>query len=495
MKPSEDLHQLIKNMSMSEKRYFKIHSTRHVIGYNNNYIHLFDEIDKQTEYDEERVKKTFSKETFIKHLPSEKNYLYNHILDSLNAFHKDRTFLTRYSNILMNIEILYNKGLFEQCRKVIQKAKKEAYLLEKFSILFLIIRWETLVFVKDEDIKGLHKSFAEELRILEVIRIQTALMQIAFNIQIEIYSGKVTKNFLEKQTVEIEKYYPPRKDVNSFWARYYYHSAMGLIYSVQQKYLQCFNCYKDINLLMQTEKQFIVDLPNIYHTNNNNMVNMMFLLENYDKILPLIQHQKTFTTIYKIKNPALTAKVFLNTTESELFLYYRTEHYEQGAFLIKRIEPELKKIDIKFSPALFDLFFIMAVVFLGNEDFKAAIKWINKILNHEKEVNIRKELQINTRLLYLIVLLEKDDLFFENQYLSVKRFLANEKEFKKHLLVFEAIKILSDQRRSAVKLKRLNQLFVSIKQLNSKMSVDSLNPQFDFQQWIEGQMIHKKLVK
>jgi hypothetical protein len=77
----------------------------------------------------------------------------------------------------------------------------------------------------------------------------------------------------------------------------------------------------------------------------------------------------------------------------------------------------------------------------------------------------------------------------------VKRFLANEKEFKKHLLVFEAIKILSDQRRSAVKLKRLNQLYVSIKQLNSKMSVDSLNPQFDFQQWIEGQMIHKKLMK
>ena len=133
MKPSEDLHQLIKNMSMSEKRYFKIHSTRHVIGYNNNYIHLFDEIDKQAEYDEAKVKKVFSKETFIKHLPSEKNYLYNHILDSLNAFHKDRTFLTRYSNVLMNIEILYNKGLFEQCRKVIQKAKKEAYLLEKFS--------------------------------------------------------------------------------------------------------------------------------------------------------------------------------------------------------------------------------------------------------------------------------------------------------------------------------------------------------------------------
>ena len=60
-------------------------------------------------------------------------------------------------------------------------------------------------------------------------------MQIAFNIQIEIYSGKVTTSFLEKQILEIKKYYPPQKEVNSFWARYYYYSAMGLIYSVQQK--------------------------------------------------------------------------------------------------------------------------------------------------------------------------------------------------------------------------------------------------------------------
>jgi hypothetical protein len=493
MKPSDDLHQLIKNMSMSEKRYFKIYSSRHVIGYNNNYIHLFDAIDRQQEYDEERIKKYFGNQTFIKHLPSEKHYLYNLILDGLNAFHKDRTFLTRYSNVLMNIEILYNKGLFEQCRKLIKKAKKDAYLLEKFSLLFLIIRWETLIYIKDEDVKGLHKSFQEELRILEVIRIQSALMQIAFNIQIEIYKGKVTDKFLTQQQDEIKKYYPPRKEVNSFWARYYYYSALGLIYSVQQKYLQCFNCFKDINLLMQQEKQFISDLPHIYHTNNNNMINLMFALENYDKILATINHQRAFMSVYKIKNNTLAQRVFLNTNESELYLYYKTEAYDKAINTIKRIEPELKKIDIKFSPSLFDLFFMMAVNFLGTEDFKSAIKWLNKILNHEKEVNIRRELQINSRLLYLIVLLEKEDLFFENQYQSVKRFLANEKEFKKQVLILDIIKLLSEHRLPEPKKAKLKQLIKQIKTENKKIVVESLNPQFDFEEWIEGMLIHKKL--
>ena len=93
MKPSGELHQLIKNLSMSEKRYFKIFSSRHVIAGENNYIRLFDAIDKQEEYNEQKIKTALSKEAFVSHLPSEKHYLYNHVLDSLNAFHKDRTSL------------------------------------------------------------------------------------------------------------------------------------------------------------------------------------------------------------------------------------------------------------------------------------------------------------------------------------------------------------------------------------------------------------------
>lgn len=493
MKPSEDLHQLIRHMSMSEKRYFKIYSSRHVIGYNNNYVQLFDAIDRQTEYDEEKIKNYFGKTTFVKHLPSEKHYLYNLILDGLNAFHKDRTFLTRYSNILMNIEILYNKGLFDQCRKLINKAKKDAYLLEKFSLLFLIIRWETLIYIKDEDVKGLHKSFQEELRILEVIRIQSALMQIAFNIQIEIYKGRVSDSFLHNMEQEIKRYYPPLKEYNSFWARYYYYSAMGLIHSVHRKYLQCFNCFKDINLLMQEEEQFISDLPHIYHTNNNNMINLMFALENYDRILPLVQHQRIFMSVYKIKNQALSQKVFLNTNESELYLYYKTEQYEKGITTIKKIEPELKKIPIRFSPSLFDLFFMMAVNFLGGEDYKSSLKWLNKILNHEREVNIRRELQINARLLYLIVLFEKDDLFFDNHYQSVKRFLSNEKEFKKQVYILEVIKLIAEQRINEQKKNKLKQLIKKIKAPDQKLTIDSLNPQFDFVEWIEAVMLHKNI--
>ena len=65
MKASNELHQLIKSMNMSEKRHFKIHSSRHVMGERNNYMHLFDAVVRQETYDETKIKKQFSDTTFI----------------------------------------------------------------------------------------------------------------------------------------------------------------------------------------------------------------------------------------------------------------------------------------------------------------------------------------------------------------------------------------------------------------------------------------------
>ena len=81
MKPSTELFKLIKSLTKSEKRFFKLSSS--LQSGDKNYLKIFDHIEKQDEYDEDAIKEVFAKETFIKHLPSEKNHLYKLILKSL----------------------------------------------------------------------------------------------------------------------------------------------------------------------------------------------------------------------------------------------------------------------------------------------------------------------------------------------------------------------------------------------------------------------------
>ena len=485
MTPSEELHQLIQSMNMSEKRYFKIHSARHVIGKKNNYIRLFDAIDRQETYNEALIKKAFAGETFIRHLPSEKNYLYHSVVESLSFFHKEKTFLARYANIMVAIEVLYNKGLFDQCKKIINKAKKEAYSLEKFSLLIIILRLETLIYIKDEDEKMLFRNFDEEIRIQDLLRTQSAFMQLAFNIQIQVDKGNTSKASIEEYAKRTEVLYPKEKEKRSFWINYYYHSCRGLIYSVTNNQSQRYGCYREIKKIMDEAPQFIKDLPLIYHTNYNNLVNGMFVLRKYEVAEGLIRKQRLFLNIYQIKNSTVQKINFLNTSENELYLHYKTGGIEEGVATVKRIESEVKKIKPSFSPVLYDLLFFMAVTDFQAGNYSNSIKWLNRILNAQHAIYFRKELQLNTRLLYLIVLYESNDWLFENRLNATKRVLAQEPAFKFQNKVWEALRILFEDNPTSNNKEALKKQIDAIKKHQKQSNEELLNKTYDFLDWIE----------
>ena len=64
-KVKESLFELIRSLTKSEKRYFKLLASRHTIGDENNYVRLFDAIDRQEEYDEESLFKEFKGEAML----------------------------------------------------------------------------------------------------------------------------------------------------------------------------------------------------------------------------------------------------------------------------------------------------------------------------------------------------------------------------------------------------------------------------------------------
>ena len=51
------LHELIKNLSQTEKRYFKLLAKQQTPSKKNDYIRLFEEIDKQEVFNEKPLKK------------------------------------------------------------------------------------------------------------------------------------------------------------------------------------------------------------------------------------------------------------------------------------------------------------------------------------------------------------------------------------------------------------------------------------------------------
>ncbi len=204
MKPSTELHDLVRSLTKSEKRFFKLHST--LQAGDKNYLRIFDAVDRQRTYDEEALKRQFARETFIRHFPSEKNHLYKLILKALRAYHAESTISGILKQEIKNIEILYDKALYKECNKLLLRAKRIARENEKFYYLFELLNWEKMLleeaYESGEFTKDLDGLITEESEMLEKLRNLAAYHILYSKINYVFRSGGYVRSEEEHAMVE-----------------------------------------------------------------------------------------------------------------------------------------------------------------------------------------------------------------------------------------------------------------------------------------------------
>ncbi len=147
METRDQLYELIRSLSKSEKGYFKKVSSFHMKGNQNSYALLFDAIDRMPEYNERILKKKLPGK-IASQLPFLKHYLYHQLLEALDQYYQSSN--VEINKMICKVEILHKKGLKEQGRKLLDKAMEFAGRKEKFSYLLHLtsLRYE---FLADEE--------------------------------------------------------------------------------------------------------------------------------------------------------------------------------------------------------------------------------------------------------------------------------------------------------------------------------------------------------
>lgn len=155
---SKDIFHLIKCLTKSEKRYFKVNYSQGKEGGESFYVKLFDAIDRQREYDEKKILAT---EDYITHLPTLKGRLYEVILKSLAEFHAGSSTDVVIYRDLHKVEILFNKALHEQALKLLGRVKIIAESKEDFVSLFRVLDWERRIYIASSYSSALEKKNSE----------------------------------------------------------------------------------------------------------------------------------------------------------------------------------------------------------------------------------------------------------------------------------------------------------------------------------------------
>ncbi len=142
MKKNEELFYLIRSMTKSEKRHFKLSTQGNDAV---EYLALFDAIETQKVYDEPKIKELFKDKAFINQLTTIKNYLKNRILQSLRNYHSKISKNAELIDIIRNVEILFHKGQYTICKSELNRAEKKATNFENDLLLFHIQDWKRKV--------------------------------------------------------------------------------------------------------------------------------------------------------------------------------------------------------------------------------------------------------------------------------------------------------------------------------------------------------------
>ena len=231
MKPSNELFHLVKSLTKSEKRFFKLSSS--IQSGEKNYFKLFDFIDRQSTYDEKKLKDYFKKERFINHLPSEKNHLYKLILKSLRQFYGEQTASSILKQEIKNIEILYNKALHKEANKFLKRAKKLSQEHEEFYFAIELISWEKVLTEEsyesgDFDV-DLNNIIKEETEIINKLRNLAEYHILYSRINALFRSDGFTKNEEERRMVNDIENQPLIKGKNTALSK----RAASICYYIQ----------------------------------------------------------------------------------------------------------------------------------------------------------------------------------------------------------------------------------------------------------------------
>ena len=499
-KASSHLFDLIKSLSKSEKRYFKLFAGRHTIGEENGYIRLFDFIDRMDDYQEDLVFMHFRGQAFLNKFSITKSRLYDNILRSLDAFHAASSPDAQIYRSIHNAEILFNKGLYSQCEKILRSAEKQAQKHECLNLLLEIKQKQKMLIESNlyskTNPKKILELYHEEREIVKEIDTSARLWKTKsllfqeINLKGKLRSSEEVEN-LKGILSELEDL-----DITNGSAKnkhMYHHVKSAYHFAVND--LE--KCYEHLQMnveLIESTKYIVSDKPNLLYSLLSNIVYVATRLKDFEKAQEYLSRLKAMAGGKNDKTNDLEIKYFSTIYSLELSLYTEKGDYKKGLDLIPIIEEGYRLYEGKI-PALRKAYldYQIAILFLSTGNYNDALGRLNLILNNA-DIPPKQEIFAFSQMLNLIVHVElENDRFLPYAYSSAKRFFKKYNSNTKFESLFlkvinEMIKI---QNRFDLE-DKLSKYLVQMEPLLQDKLESTAFEYFDFYSWIKSKIERKE---
>lgn len=426
---------------MNEKRYFKVFCSHHIIGSQNKYVVLFDLISKYKKIDTAIIKETYSYHNYsTKNISSDINYLNKILLRSLNEFNYDKTCDLKTKKNLISIEILFFKGLYNECLALIKKTKKINKKNENKTLMLDLLNWEkkclgyskgfSSAMAINKNLDAYFIGIKEDKLIIDLYYQSYAIKNSINNIHIDKLKtqfNQLLKNPLLKKRAS---------SLNSTKYQVFYQLIYANYFNIIKKPTKELLHFEKALKIFNTQKVYRTENPLDYISIYNRILDII-KFENNTVFKKRIKDLRAFSKKLNFQKNVAEERIYFHTHKAELehYIYY---NIEEAFILMQKTKKAIEDNKYTIEPYYFiALYYLFAVIHCKLGDYSGGLKFINAILN-EYKLKERPSIYIKAELLNIIIHFEL------NNYSHVLTNINNikKKYFKVYNLNFTEKKII-----------------------------------------------------
>jgi len=443
---SYHLFNLIKSLSKGEKRFFKIYISRLSSPGDKKFVILFNEIEKQKVYDENKI---LAKQKSLnpKQFSNLKAHLYVQVLKCMKLCNSSNLENLKITELIDFSRILYNKCLYKECVKMLDKAKRMAIKNDRAVLLLEILELEKYVIPKtfdDGNEERVNRLVLETQVVAESIKNINAFS----NLSLKLNSYYVKRGFIKtkKDLENVINYFNasmPKFSLEklSFQEKLYLNSCYVGFYFFCQDFKRGFEHAKNWVKLFEEQPEMKRHKLEMYIKSLNSLLAVQNKLYKYKEFS---ETQKQLIAIKRNKSLVLTENINLNLFKAiyvhEINRHFMLGEFKSGIRIVGALESELNKFVPKLDKhSVLLLYYKIACLYIGSGNYKIATKWLNKIYN-EKESDFREDIYSFTRILLLVCHFELgNDYLVESTIRSTYRYFRKKgqlSQYQKYILHF-----------------------------------------------------------
>jgi hypothetical protein len=427
---TDALFQLVYSLEKAEKRNFKLYIKRNSGNEDLKIIELFDALEKLTEYDEVVLLKKL-KSIQKPQLANVKAHLYRQLLSSLRLLKTADSIDLQLNEQLDYARILYNKGLYHQSLKILEKLKETAKIHYKYNFLTQVISWE-------KKIESLHitRSMLNRGELLsnEALEVNERVSMVSklSNLSVRLYGWYIKNGHArtEEDEAGVKSFLQENMPTDAFlqtgfYERLYLFQCYCWYAFIRQDFLMYYRYARKWFEIFSMQPLMIKVETGYFIKGIHNLLNAHFELRNYTGFNKTLEQFELFAqSDFAQKHDNHRIQNFIYINSAKLNHHFMLGTFSEGLKLVPLIEEKLNEYELYLDPHRILVFnYKIASLYFGSGDYATSIDYLQKIINGDTA--LRTDLQCFARLLHLMAHYElNNDDIIESLTKSVYRFMA-----------------------------------------------------------------------